>query len=186
MPQTTNLHDQSRRIEDLIQRLESSADPALLAAAQELVQTVMDLHSGALDRMLEIVADAGAPGQQILDRLGHDELAGSLLALYGLHPVPLEARVAAAVENLRTARRMKAGDLELTGVEDGIVRVRLRSGGSGCGSTAASLETAVQDALRDAAPDLAQLLIDRVDESVLVSIEMLTASRPSLVKGAGL
>ena len=39
-------------IEELVQRLETAADPATRAVSQELVRAVMELHGTALERML--------------------------------------------------------------------------------------------------------------------------------------
>ena len=44
-----------KSIERLLQEIEASADPNLRAAAQELVQLVMDLHGAGLERMLELI-----------------------------------------------------------------------------------------------------------------------------------
>jgi hypothetical protein len=61
-----------QRIGGLVQEIESIADPAVRAATKNLVQSLMDLHGAALERTLEIVAEAGEPGMNIIDRLGRD------------------------------------------------------------------------------------------------------------------
>ena len=57
------------------------------------MQSLMDLHGAALEKALDIVAEAGEPGMSIIDRLGRDPLVSSVLILYGLHPEDLETRV---------------------------------------------------------------------------------------------
>ena len=44
--------------------------------------------------MLELIRAARAMrGESVIQKLGRDELVASLLVLYGLHPLDLEARV---------------------------------------------------------------------------------------------
>src|ERR1700693_5086671 len=74
-----------QRIGGLVQEIESIADPAVRAATKNLVQSLMDLHVVALEKALDIVAEAGEPGMNIIDRLGRDSLVGSGLSLFGLH-----------------------------------------------------------------------------------------------------
>src|SRR6202162_5455555 len=90
--------DDMERIGGLVQEIESIADPAVRAATKGLVQSLMDLHGAALERALDIVAEAGDPGMAIIDRLGRDGLVSSVLILYGLHPEDLETRVVKAVD----------------------------------------------------------------------------------------
>ena len=46
-------------VDELVQTLEATADPAARAAAQDLVRTLMDLHGAALERMLGMLHEAG-------------------------------------------------------------------------------------------------------------------------------
>jgi Fe-S cluster biogenesis protein NfuA len=93
-------------------------------------------------------------------------LVSSLLVLYGLHPLDLESRVARAVERVRLQVRKGGGELELLSIERGVVRLQLRVTGHGCGSTARTLKTMVEDALYEAAPDMNRLLIEGLEEQV--------------------
>ena len=168
MHKKTAIQQQSGRIEELIRKLESSADPGSLAVARELVQALMELYGAGLDRLTEIVAARGAAGLEILDELGRDELVGNLLAANGLHPLDLDTRVRRAVEKLR-GRLHAQGSVDLLGIDEGVIRLRLRSTGSGCGSGAGSLKVGVEEAIYEAAPDLTQLVIEVVEEPVAVS-----------------
>jgi hypothetical protein len=129
MHKISEVERQSGRIEELIRKLESSADPDLLATAQELVRSLMELYGAGLERITEIVCEKGAAGREILDQFGRDELVGNLLAANGLHPLDLEARVRRAVDQLRTK-----ATVESLSIEQGVIRLRLRASGSGCGS----------------------------------------------------
>ena len=114
-----------QRIGGLVQEIESIADPAVRAATKDLVQSLMDLHGAALEKALDIVADAGEPGLHIIDRLGRDSLVSSVLILYGLHPENLETRVVKAVDRIKPQLRKQGCEVELLDVSDGAIRVRV-------------------------------------------------------------
>jgi Fe-S cluster biogenesis protein NfuA len=144
-------------IEQLIRDVESASDPGLRETVQKTVQLLMDIHGGALERIMTIVSEAGEAGQQIIGRFDRDDAVRSLLLLYGLHHLDLKTRVLRAIENLRPSLRAHQGSAELLGVSEGVVRVRL-SGGTGCGASA--VKSAVEDAIYQAAPDVAELVLE--------------------------
>jgi Fe-S cluster biogenesis protein NfuA len=152
------------RIGGLVQEIESIADPAARAATKNLVQSLMDLHGAALEKALDIVAEAGEPGMSIIDRLGRDSLVSSVLILYGLHPEDIETRVAKAVDRVRPQLRKQGCEVELLSVTDGAIRLRVETGSHTCGSTAKTLQATLEGAMYDAAPDLTSLVIGGFDE----------------------
>lgn len=155
-----DIREDMQRIGGLVQEIESIADPAVRAAAKNLVQSLMDMHGAALEKTLDIVAESGEPGMGIIDRLGRDSLVSSLLILYGLHPENIDTRVARAVDNLKPQLRKQGCELELLSVKDGAIRLRAETGAHTCGSTTKTLEATVEGAMYDAAPDLASLAIE--------------------------
>jgi Fe-S cluster biogenesis protein NfuA len=159
-----NFREDIQRVGGLVQEMESIADPAVRAAAKEMVQSLMDLHGAALEKALEIVADVGDPGLAIIDRLGRDSLVSSVLILYGLHPEGIETRVVKAVDRVRSQLRKHGCEVELLGVNDGAIRLRVEAGSHTCGSTAKTIQATLEGAMYDAAPDLVSLVIEGMDE----------------------
>ena len=153
-----------QRIGGLVQEIESIADPAVRATTKDLMQSLMDLHGAALEKALDIVAEAGEPGMCIIDRLGRDSLVSSVLVLYGLHPEDLETRVVKAVEKIRPQLRKQSCEVELLGVNNGIVRVRVETGSHTCGSTGKTVQATLEGAIYDAAPDLSSLIVEGFEE----------------------
>jgi Fe-S cluster biogenesis protein NfuA len=149
-----------QKIEALVRKIESLADANARTSALELFQLVMDLHGASVERMMNIVFEAGEPGQTIIDKFGRDELVGSLLLLYGLHPLDLETRVMQALDKLRPDLRSHGAQVELLGVHDGVVRLRLEQSAGGCGSSAQNLRVALEEAIYDAAPDITALEVE--------------------------
>jgi Fe-S cluster biogenesis protein NfuA len=149
-----------QKIEALVHRIESLTDREARATALELFQLVMDLHGASIEQMMTIIYEAGEPGRAIIDRLGQDDLVGSLLLLYGLHPLDLEGRVAQALDKLRPDLGAHGAQVELLSVRDGVVRLQLTHSANGCGSSAQSLRVAVEEAIYAAAPDLTALQVE--------------------------
>ena len=80
--------------------------------------------------MLDLAAQAGESGQAFVERCARDGLVSSLLLLHGIHPVPVERRVAEALERLRPRLRSSGGDVELVRATGEVIRVRLRGDAS--------------------------------------------------------
>ena len=149
-----------QKIEALVRKIESLADADARTNALELFQLVMDLHGAGVERMMNITFDAGEAGRAIIDKLGQDDLVGSLLLLYGLHPLDLETRVMQVLDKLRPDLRSHGAQVELLGVHDGVVRLRLEQSAGGCGSSAQNLRAAVEEAIYEAAPDITALEVE--------------------------
>jgi Fe-S cluster biogenesis protein NfuA len=176
-----------QRIGALVQEIEAIADPAVRASTTQLVQLIMEFHGTGLDRTLEILANAGGPGIDLIEKLGRDPMVSSLLVLYGLHPDSLETRVSRAVERLAPKMRKDGALVELLGVQDGTVRIRVTPGQHTCGSTAQALRASVEDAIFEAAPDIASLSVEGLEgkpASGFVSLGKLVASAPVDLEGA--
>jgi Fe-S cluster biogenesis protein NfuA len=172
-----------QRIGGLVEEIESIADPAVRSATKQLVQSLMDLHGAALEKTLDIVAEAGEPGMTIIDRLGRDAMVSSVLILYGLHPEDIETRITRAVDRLRPQLRKQGCEVELLGVSDGAIRLRVETGSHTCGSTVKTVQATLEGALYDAAPDMSSLVIEGFEEkpsSGFVALDKLTASPAAL------
>lgn len=176
-----------QQIEELIRKIETMADPAARACAVELVQSLMELHGAGIERMMEIVSQAGETGLDIIDDLGRDDLVAGLLLLYGLHPVALETRVRQALDKVRPYLHSHGGNVDLLGVNEGVVRLQMQGSCSGCPSSAMTLKSAIEEAIYEVAPDVAEIIAveepkaQRSPPSGLISIENLT----QLTRGGG-
>jgi len=164
-----------QKIEELVRDIESAADPKIRSATVELMQSLMEMHGTALERVLDIVFESGPQGSAIIDEFTRDETVESLLLLYGLHPLDLEERVTQALEKVRPQLESHSGEVQMLGIADGVVSLRLQSsGGGGCGSSGANLKAALEEAVYDAAPDMAALEIEVIEPDkpmVLVQLQ---------------
>jgi Fe-S cluster biogenesis protein NfuA/nitrite reductase/ring-hydroxylating ferredoxin subunit len=155
-----DLRATGERIEAL---LEAASAGGRLARerAEELVRLVVDLYGAGLERLLEIAHDAGRLDDVLLDRLAADDLVASLLAVHGLHPHPVETRVAQALDGVRPYLGSHGGDVEFLGLTDeGAVRLRMLGSCDGCASSAVTLTLAVESAIQAAAPEVTGIEVD--------------------------
>lgn len=148
----------SQRIEGLIARIETAPDSNERADALNLARSLMELHGAGLDRLMEIVARAGASGYALMDDFAGDDLVASLLLLYGLHPHDLETRVMKALDGARPFLQSHGGDVELLSVTDGMVRLRLAGNCRDCSSSNMTLKLAIERAIYEAAPDVTEII----------------------------
>jgi Fe-S cluster biogenesis protein NfuA len=151
------LQERIRKIDGLVTQLQNAGDPVVRASALELVQTVMEFHARAIDRMMEVIASSGDAGWAMIETFTRDELVNSILLLHGLHPEDLDTRVRTALESVRPYLKSHGGNVELVEIADGVVRLRLMGSCNGCPSSSVTLKTAIEKAVLEAAPDVASI-----------------------------
>jgi Fe-S cluster biogenesis protein NfuA len=179
MSEEKSFRQLSQRVEGLIAKTEAIADPNARANAMDLTQALMELHGAGLERLMDLVAKAGDSGFALMDEFAGDELVASLLLLYGLHPYDMETRVLTALEQARPVMKSHGGDVELLGIADGVVRLRLAGTCRGCPSSTVTLRQAVERAIYEAAPDVAEIFT----EGVLAAGEPAPANGLTQLKG---
>ena len=148
--QSTEHRERLAAVEELIAEVGRVADPKVEALTKALLRGVLELHALGLSRVLELVGEAKAGGASLVELLGADELVGSLLVLHGLHPVALEARVRAVLEDVPAGWRMAEVTARDTTVRVGFVRA---AGGSP-GQTAERLRATIADRIARVAPEV--------------------------------
>ena len=166
-------------IEALLDRLDALPDAAARETATETVQALVALYGEGLRAVIERVGPAQARA------LAEDELVAHLLLLHGLHPSPVEQRVREALDGVRPYLESHGGNVELLGVDDGVVRLRLQGSCEGCPASAMTLKLAIEEAVLSAAPDVDAVEAEGVDDPAhaqLLQIECspaLAAARPA-------
>jgi len=139
-------------IEGLIRQVEESADPATRAGVRELVQAILEYHGAGLERIAELA------GEPLVRQFAHDDLVGSLLLLYGLHPDEFSTRVQRAIDAIPY--------VELAGISDYNVRVRVMPGGE-------ISREALEQSLFAAAPETETVEIEGLAPASFVPVEAL-------------
>jgi Fe-S cluster biogenesis protein NfuA len=155
---------QLQRLEDLLSGLERFADPAAQTHTRAVVRAVLDLHGAALGRLLDHLAGGGEAGRAVLDACAGDEVVSGLLLLHGLHPLGVEARVRQALDQVRPYLRSHGGNVELLGVADGVVRLRLQGSCHSCPSSSVTMKQTVEEAILARAPDVTVVEVEGMAE----------------------
>lgn len=158
------------RIERVLER-GAPGSPVAREDARDLVRVLTELYGAGLERILDLVDEAGALDDTLLARLADDPLVGSLLTVHGLHPYGARERVERALASVRARVAARGAEVELVEVTAetspettsettgpagiaGRVRVRV-TGGGGCASTSTAVVALVRDAVEEAVPELA-------------------------------
>ncbi|MFI6492529.1 hypothetical protein [Streptomyces sp. NPDC050564] len=140
-----------RRIEDVLDRLAATGDPAVRAAAEELVQALMDFYGAGLARMLQLLSAPENRGAAPVPALLGDELVAGLLVLHDLHPEDRTTRIGRALDSVREH------DLEVVDFDESTGTLRLRAAaaaGCGCAASGTTAQQAAEDALACFAPEV--------------------------------
>jgi Fe-S cluster biogenesis protein NfuA len=158
-PRRGEFRAQSERVEKLAGKLDQAGDPEVRAAALELVQSVVELHGAALQRLIDKCLET-AEGERVLDFALQDDLVASMFLLHSLHPDDIQTRVMRGLEAVRPYLKSHGGDCEFISVHDGIVRLKLHGTCGSCPSSSLTLKNAVEEALYEAAPDILEIVAE--------------------------
>lgn len=148
----------AQRVSSLVQEVEAISDERGRSSAIAAIQALLELHADALARILELA------GPEAAERVAQDPGLAALLVLHGVHPHSLEARVSGALERVRPYLESHGGGVELLGLDEGAVRLRLQGSCHGCPSSTATLRYAIEEALSEAAPEVERVDVEGVVE----------------------
>lgn len=148
-----DLEDILDRLEELLAQIEALDEP-VRGTVRELVDGLDVLHRFALARL----GEALAPSQLDELRAAHPAVAW-LFDAYGVGVDEL-AVATAALEPIRPYVTSHGGEVEILGVTDGVVHLRLSGACAGCTASAITLREGVEEALRDGFPGFVRLEVE--------------------------
>ncbi len=149
-----------QHVEQVLADIGALGDLAIQDKVEELVSTLVEFYGSALERIMELVHGSGSA--DLLTELGDDTLVGSLLVVHDLHPLSTEQRVTVALEKVRPYLGSHAGDVELLGVAEDVVQLRLAGSCNGCPSSTVTVKLAIEKAIQDAAPEIVDIQVEGV------------------------
>lgn len=158
-PESRSPEELVDRVQQLTERVANLGDPSTRALTDELVGAVIELYGEGLERIFAAIGDSGE-AEALGERLAGDGVVASLMLIHDLYPVPLDERVAEALDSVRPYMESHGGNVELLGIDGGIARIRLEGSCEGCPASASTLELAIKSALDAAAPDLEGLVVE--------------------------
>lgn len=164
----SEFHAHTEKLERLLQQVNDLRDEEAQSVALQLMQAIMDLHGAALSRITEVLASSGETARHALAIVADDPLVCGLLVLYGIHPLTLEDRVLGAMEKIKPKLQKLGTSLELTGIDDSTVRLRVL--GSRTDHSAPKMQETIEQAVREAAPEVAEVAIEGLPVSGFVAL----------------
>lgn len=142
-------HDELSRLLDRLEELLAQAEafePHVREQVFELLDGVDALHRLGITRLAAVLGDEG------VERVRRaDPAADWLLSAYGVGVNDVEA-ASAALDTIRPYIHEHGGEVEVLGVENGVVRVKLTGACSGCTASSVTLREGVEEALRNGLP----------------------------------
>ncbi|HEU4680063.1 MAG TPA: NifU family protein [Terrimicrobiaceae bacterium] len=142
------------RIQELIERVNEVPDPSSRVILEECLESLLSFYGRGLERILELVEEAGPEGQKVYENLINDGAVRGLLLIHNLHPVPLETRLLEALAKIRPYMESHGGNVELLSLHDDIATLRLQGHCKTCPSSTVTMELAIRSAIEEACPDL--------------------------------
>ena len=150
------LLERTKRIQDLMERIERLPNPAARALLQDCLESLLVMYGDGLGRLMAILRqDGSATGEQLLAQVLKDSHVRGLLLIHGLHPLSLEQRLKQALDQVRPYMQSHGGTVELLSLNGDFARLRLEGSCKSCPSSRVTLELAVRKALEENCPDLA-------------------------------
>jgi Fe-S cluster biogenesis protein NfuA len=162
-------HSREKQIQKLVEQIEAFPDANARELLHECLQNVLALYGEGLARVLQLVNNAGADGENVRDALIHDKLVRSLLLIHGLHPQSLETRLQEALGKIRPYLQSHGGNVELLTLENDVAKLRLQGTCKTCPSSTVTLELAVRQAIEAACPDLLGFEVEGIQPPIETS-----------------
>ena len=179
------VRETGERIERLLDEIAAGGDAPALAMSEDLVRELSALYGEGLRRMLAVIEERATDATEIAEALAADPVVAGLLSLHDLHPEGPRARIERALERVRPYLGSHGGDIELLGLSDGTLRLRLAGTCDGCPSSAATLESVVRGAIFEAAPEVDEIEVEspQVREAAVISLESIGPERRPAASG---
>jgi Fe-S cluster biogenesis protein NfuA len=146
--------EQSRKLEELVQRAEQIRDPVARAVVHECLQSLLAFYGNGLGRMLNLIQSSGEEGALVLDRLLNDQVVRGLLLIHDLHPLDLPSRLRQAIDKVRPYMESHGGNIELLSLENNFAKLRFLGACKTCPASLVTAELSLRRAIEESCPDL--------------------------------
>lgn len=150
------------RMGELVDELQSHADPDVREKVFELLDWVDAFHREAVVRIFHIVPEEG------LSALREDPVVAHLLETYVEaeegEPEDLEGMLEEALEEIRPYVHSHGGEMEVVGVSNGVVTLRLMGSCHGCPASNQTLTQGVETILREKWPGFRGIEVEGEEE----------------------
>ena len=137
----------------LLESVEQHPDEQVRNHVRALVYTMLNLHHGALQRIVEIVS-VQPDGEATLQELVRDELVQAVLMVHELLPYSLEERIENGLETAREQLKTYGAGVEIVSVNNGVALLKLMGSSATANVSTSILKAEIEHAVHAVAPDL--------------------------------
>jgi len=164
MAEDTEIRSQEwvERIESLVHQAEAIPDAQTRNLTSGLLRAVLEFHAAGLERVMELLFQAGPVGEKIIDRITGEELTSSLLLLHGLHPDDTQTRLERAVEKLQEMFQKLGAKLTMTSLQERTVCLQFESERTW---SVAAVKNSVEKVILQAAPEINIIEVSGIKET---------------------
>jgi Fe-S cluster biogenesis protein NfuA/nitrite reductase/ring-hydroxylating ferredoxin subunit len=134
-------------LDELIRQFEGLPLPQVQEKVFELLQTIDAFHREGISRLVEFFYKEGL--SEAVERAAGDQAVRTLLVLYDLLSGDPLVEAEKALDSVRPYIHSHGGEVELLGVEGGVVHLRLSGACSGCAGSTITLQRGIESALRE-------------------------------------
>ncbi|MEP6950703.1 MAG: NifU family protein [Ginsengibacter sp.] len=162
----SELNQQSRHIQELIDGIDSLPDLNARNMMQECIQEILSFYGHGLEKILSIISSGNnSAAKDIYNSLIEDSFVSGLLLIHDLHPLDLKTRLYLALEKVKPYMDSHGGSVEIVSLEDGVAKLKLSGSCNGCASSSSTLELGIKQAIEECCPDLLGLEVEGITES---------------------
>jgi Fe-S cluster biogenesis protein NfuA/nitrite reductase/ring-hydroxylating ferredoxin subunit len=140
----------TQHLDELVQRFDALPLPELRDQVFDLLQTVDAIHRMGLSHLVALLGQEGRA--EFFERAADDPIVRTLLLLYDMLPSDEIDQVETALSMIRPYIHSHGGQIEVLGVADGVVHLRLSGACQGCAGQAMTLQRGIVAALREGFP----------------------------------
>lgn len=171
------LRAESIEIEYLLGEIKELVAGPAWQRIERVIARVVRLYGAGLAHTIEHARSAGVTASVFDERMAADDLLASLLALHGLHPLPVELRVRRALATARAELGLATDDLELVAVQDHRVELRAAADLGGGAMAARVAEAAIRRMIESVAPEITAIDISGMEPARDPSLVQLRVRR---------
>lgn len=155
------LNELSERLDRILEGIEERAEPEVAAAVAELMEGLQRVHAEGLRAVAELLAEE----PELFERALDEPVVSNLFFLYDLAVVDPEERVREALDSARVMAASHGGELEVLGVEEGRVRLRVDWEHDSVSREADTLRKGIEWALRERLPGFREVEVEGLEET---------------------
>jgi Fe-S cluster biogenesis protein NfuA/nitrite reductase/ring-hydroxylating ferredoxin subunit len=138
------------QLDNLIRQFEELPLPQIQEKVFEMLQMIDAFHREGLGRLVAFLREQDLA--DLIEQASADPAIHTLLVLYDLLPGDPLVEAEKALDSVRPYIHSHGGEVQLLGIDNGIVHLRLAGACSGCAGSTFTLRRGIESALREKVP----------------------------------